>query len=152
MIAIRDNTDPVHLSEQELVDCTIQKVSRKAGVVGTYSNYGCNGGWMDVHWMYTKYNGLATANDYPYKATVGTCVQSRKTKAGFVNSWNNVNLALAKQKASEGPLSIAMSASENAFRFYSSGVIAASDCQGTLNHAITVIGYDDGEGAWIIQN
>jgi len=54
MIAIQNNTAPVRLSEQELVDCAKKKVR---GVVGSYNCYGCNGGWMYEAWMYVKFNG-----------------------------------------------------------------------------------------------
>jgi len=154
-IAIRDSASPVHLSEQELVDCSGTNKST-AGVIGTYSNAGCNGGWMDVAWKYVKYNGISTDAAYPYKALKQTCAQKTKTKVGFVSGWNTHNASTIKAASAAGVVSIGISASPNAFRYYSSGVVQAADCYGTLNHAVVVIGYDDaedgGNGAWIVQN
>jgi len=74
MIAIRDGTAPVHLSEQEIVDCSNSKASKV--VKGTYNNYGCNGGWPDEVWRYVRYNGLSTDSDYPYLAKQSrSCLQ-----------------------------------------------------------------------------
>ena len=82
---------------------------------------------MHNHWGYTKYNGLSTDADYPYTgASKGSCQQKSKTKVGFVEEWKPVSKGVAKQKALEGPMSIAMSASEPAFMYYKSGVIQAS--------------------------
>jgi len=51
-IAIANNTAPVHLSEQQLVDCT-NRSARKI-VNKNYGNYGCNGGWMDNAWDFQR--------------------------------------------------------------------------------------------------
>ena len=51
-VAINGNTTPVHLSEQQLVDCT-NRSARKI-VNKNYGNYGCNGGWMDNAWDFQR--------------------------------------------------------------------------------------------------
>ena len=53
MQAIKDDTTPVRLSEQEGVDCVDE-------------SHGCGGGWMNDYWDWSKANGSQTNADYPY--------------------------------------------------------------------------------------
>jgi len=57
-----DDAEPLHLSEQEGVDCVEEC-------------YGCNGGWMDYYWDFSEENGSQTARDYPYTASDDDCVR-----------------------------------------------------------------------------
>jgi len=127
-IAIKKNVSPVRLSEQELVDCS-GTVASTAGVIGgPYGNAGCNGGWMSNAWNYIKYNGIATNAAYPYTAVLGTCAQKGKTKVGFVTGWNNHTPSTIKAASAAGVVSIAVNASPDAFRYYSTGVVQAAAC------------------------
>jgi C1A family cysteine protease len=127
-IAIKKNVSPVRLSEQELVDCS-GTVASTAGVIGgPYGNAGCNGGWMSNAWNYIKYNGISTNAAYPYKAVLQTCAQKGKTKVGFVSGWNNHSASTIKAASAAGVVSIAVNASPDAFRFYSTGVVQAAAC------------------------
>ena len=47
--------ESVLLSEQQVLDCS-----------KPYGNYGCNGGWMNATFAYTKDHGLQTNHQYPY--------------------------------------------------------------------------------------
>jgi len=53
--AIHSGTSPVRLSEQEGVDCC-------------ENSSGCNGGWMDHYWQFSRDNGSQSVDDYPYEA------------------------------------------------------------------------------------
>jgi len=45
------------------------------------------------------------------------------------------------------PVSIALDAGQAAFQYYRSGVVQMADnCGTSLNHAVVVVGYSDGEG------
>jgi cathepsin L len=55
-----------------------------------------------------------------------------------------------------GPLSVAVDADEN-FVAYAGGVFQGfasqpEDTKAQVNHAINIIGWDDGKGAWLIRN
>ena len=49
-IAINEGRDVVHLSEQQIVDCS-----------GSYGNAGCGGGHETLNWSYQNENGALTA-------------------------------------------------------------------------------------------
>ena len=83
-IAVMRNTAPVHLSEQQLVDCT----NRKSG----YYTWGCGGGSMKPAWKYQKDFGAVLEKDYAYTGIDGTCLTSSKTTIGnTVKSYSSIN-------------------------------------------------------------
>merc|ERR1711862_1018020 len=54
------------LSEQQLVDCSVY-------------NSGCNGGSMDLAFMFEEVHNVCTEASYPYKAVGGSCKSSCTT-------------------------------------------------------------------------
>ena len=150
------------LSEQELVDCSIE-------------NYGCNGGLMDLAFDYiNENNGLHSNEDYPYTAVDGECYSSccgeknsnvtdiilnkKKVKGSHLQQYKYTiptSIEDIKESLKNGPISIALDANSFIFRFYNSGVVdVPPDNSNYLNHAVLLVGYDtDEEGLyWIIQN
>ena len=56
-----------------------------------------------------------------------------------------------KAQLLNGPLAIAMSASNQTFRFYESGIIRFGEgCETSINHAVVITGYNSEEGYWTI--
>jgi C1A family cysteine protease len=83
-LAVKRGTAPVHLSEQQLVDCTNNNPN--------YRTYGCSGGWMLPAWKYQRDFGAVLASEYPYTARNGSCLTSRKNKiGGVVRSYSSIN-------------------------------------------------------------
>lgn len=73
-LAIRTNSEPIHISEQHLVDCTL---SSSAGGNNTwdkdYGAWGCQGAWMEYAWEFQSDHGAMLESDYPYTSgTTGT--------------------------------------------------------------------------------
>lgn len=139
------------LSEQELVSC--DKVDS-----------GCQGGAMDNGFTYAETNGLATEDAYPYTSgtgTAGTCSTTKsKTAAAhskvisFTDVTPNSETALLNAVA-KGPVSVAIEADQQAFQFYSSGIIKASaGCGTNLDHGVLAVGYgeDNGLKYWKVKN
>ncbi|MFZ0257546.1 MAG: C1 family peptidase [Gammaproteobacteria bacterium] len=128
-------------SEQDTLDCS-----------GAGS---CNGGWW-AH-QYLIESGSAKESDYPYAAADGTCKSGldRPYKAvawGYVDSTVEIpTVAALKQALCEyGPLSVAVEVTP-AFQAYTSGVFNENSA-GTVNHGVTLVGWDDTRQAWRMKN
>ena len=146
---LRKTGQLVSLSEQNLIDCS-----------GKYGNQGCNGGMMDYAFAYIKDNGgLDTESDYPYVADQSSCEYDATESGATLRDWvdvqsgNETQLLLAV--ASQGPISVAIDASEACFQHYRSGVYSQPDCSTTqLDHGVLVVGYgvEDGQKYWLVKN
>jgi cathepsin L len=140
----------VSLSEQNLVDCS-----------GSYGNDGCGGGLMDQAFAYIKANGgIDTEASYPYTATDGQCRFKQNsigaTLTGFVDVKQGDESDLQKSVAKNGPVSVAIDASNDSFQLYNGGVYDEENCSSTLlDHGVLAVGYgttDDGVDFWIVKN
>jgi len=139
----------ISLSEQQLVDCS-----------GSYGNQGCNGGLMDNAFQYIQANGgLDTEASYPYTAQDGSCSYQQSNCATTVTGYKDVNSGDENDLLNNvvnGPVSVAIDASQSSFQFYSSGVYYEPACSSTqLDHGVLAVGYDttsDGTAYWIVKN
>lgn len=134
----------VSLSEQELVDCS-----------NSYSNEGCNGGWMDDAFAYVRDKGICKESEYPYKAEDGTC-KKRKPVVHIKDYCdippNNEDLLL--KYVSIGPVSVAIEADSQDFQLYKSGIFNSSFCGEELDHGVAIVGYGSYRGLdyWLVKN
>jgi C1A family cysteine protease len=135
----------VSLSEQNLVDCSSL-------------NHGCNGGSMDLAFLYSESHHLETEAAYPYTARDGTCQYSAaKTPEVGAKSYADVpskNPSQLEAAVARQPVSIAIEADKAAFQSYTSGVITSSTCGTALDHGVLIVGYgtDAGQAYWIVKN
>ncbi|CAA7398633.1 unnamed protein product [Spirodela intermedia] len=134
----------ITLSEQELVDCD-------------HRNKGCKPGYLHYTYQYVVENGgIDTASHYPYRGVAGRCRADRRrvvSISGFrkVPSYNSYALQYA---VSYQPVSVAIEASSQGFRFHRSGVFGGP-CSAETNHFLTVIGYGtdyNGIEYWLVKN
>lgn len=138
----------VSLSEQQLVDCS-------AGF--KYGNHGCNGGLMDGAFQFAINNGMCTEDNYPYKATDGTCKSdcgatiARFTDCKDVPANNEVVL---KSAVAVGPVSVAIEADTRTFQLYTGGVLTSTECGTNLDHGVLITGYgrENGLDYWNVKN
>ncbi|XP_057963681.1 cysteine proteinase mucunain-like [Malania oleifera] len=136
----------IPLSEQELVDCDRS------------FNQGCNGGLMDYAFEFIIDNGgIDSEEDYPYKATDGTCDQYRKnSRVVTIDGYEDVPAkdenSLKKAVANQ-PVSVAIEAGGRAFQLYQSGVFTGK-CGTALDHGVVAVGYgtENGKDYWIVRN
>lgn len=137
-----NNAAVIDSSEQNTVDCS--RFGR-----------GCNGGW----WAFGDFlkKGNATEASYPYTATDGRCNTKiprvyKATAWGYVDSSRQIpTVASLKQALCRyGPLAVAVNVT-SLFQAYIGGVFNERDLS-TVNHGVTLIGWDDTRGAWLIKN
>eukprot|EP00298_Acanthocystis_sp_HF-20_P014540 c20811_g1_i2.p1 GENE.c20811_g1_i2~~c20811_g1_i2.p1 ORF type:complete len:336 (+),score=103.33 c20811_g1_i2:38-1045(+) len=134
----------VSLSEQQLMDC-----SKSEG------NNSCEGGLMDYAFEYIISNGgICTEESYPYQAQDNDNCQSC-TNVVTISSYTDVAQSEAALEAAVnvGPVSVAIEADQEAFQFYSSGVLTGK-CGTSLDHGVLAVGYgtDNGVNYWKVKN
>jgi hypothetical protein len=134
-----------NFSEQHLLDCN------------SYG-YSCSGGWFTAYndVKYPKY--FRWESCYPYVGYKGSCKSS--CYADYVSSWYYVGSSSGvpttssiKQKIyDKGAVSVAVYANST-FQAYSGGCYT-SNYSGSVNHAVVLYGWDDGQcgGIWRLKN
>ncbi len=144
--AIRNNT-MIDASEQHILNC---------------ANAGdCGGGWWMPVFDFMISTGTATEAAHPFTGNdSASCPTDHSTPYrasawGFVASDYTTIPAVASTKAAlceHGPLAIALMA-DGPFQAYTGGVFDESDQKfDWINHGVTLIGWDDSKGAWLIKN
>ena len=139
----------VSLSEQNLVDCS-----------GKWDNHGCNGGWPEHAFMYTRDNGgVDTEESYPYEADNSTCrfsaVSIGAAVTGYVRIPFSNESALLEAVTTVGPISVSIDVNSTTFYQYDSGVYYNPECSPwKLDHAVLVVGYGthNGQDYWLVKN
>ena len=133
---------PVHLSEQDFLDCTVNTDENLARFKRRYNNSGCLGGLMSSAWNFARDWGVMTNADYPYTKTVGSCLHDNSKIAVKAGIELNHLPADALEKLKTSPLTIAIAAG-SPFRFYKSGILTSADlCPDFyLDHAVIIVGY-----------
>lgn len=131
-------------SEQELVDCS-----------KNYGNQGCEGGLMDQAFKFAIDNGMCTEKDDPYVASETSCKTcNNPTKfSGCFDVMPNDEDALMRAVAKQ-PVAVAIEADQQAFMFYTGGIIDTENCGTNLDHGVLIVGYgeEDGHKYWLVKN
>nr|AWM96389.1 cathepsin L2 [Dugesia japonica] len=138
----------VSFSEQQLVDCS-----------RSFDNLGCNGGLMDNAFSYIQKFGIENEISYPYVANDGVCAYDKTkivgTCTGFVDIKTGNETDLMAAVATQGPISVAIDASNDSFQFYRGGIYNEPHCSSKdLDHGVLAIGYgsENNENYWIVKN
>ena len=146
-----------NLSEQYLVSCN-------------ENGWGCGGGWFahDYHqWYIPATNnetdaGAVLESVFPYQAADVPC-NGPHSHPYKINNWSYIagytvpSVAAMKQAIQTyGPVSVGVCFGST-FQAYKSGIFDYNEtCSGTVNHAVTLVGWNDDLGAdngyWILKN
>lgn len=105
-------------------------------------NNSCEGGLMDYAFEYIiKNKGICTEASYPYKAVDSNTCKSC-TNVVTISSYVDVAESEAALQAAVtlNPVSVAIEADQDAFQFYSSGVLTGR-CGTNLDHGVLAVGY-----------
>jgi len=135
----------ISLSEQQLMDCSSSE-----------GNWSCEGGLMDSAFEYIIQNkGICTEASYPYQAVDRSTCDSC-TNVVSISSYTDVTVdseAALQQAVAQQPISVAIEADQEAFQFYSSGVLTG-DCGTNLDHGVLAVGYGtlSGTDYWKVKN
>ncbi|TMW66309.1 hypothetical protein Poli38472_004074 [Pythium oligandrum] len=131
-----------------LTSGTLTKYSEQFVASCDNRNMGCNGGVPVYAYQFIQKNGLCTASDVPYTASsgrLGSCnsgcnkVQVGIKKIGSIRGDSGLTNTLKSH-----PVLVAVSAGNNAWKQYRSGVITAQQCgNAQVDHAVLAVGYDD---------
>ena len=135
------NNALIDSSEQDTLDCS-----------GAGS---CAGGWWAFQHLIDT--GSSEETVYPYGAVKGTCRADvnrpfKATAWGYVDSSVLIPKvdALKKALCEYGPLAVAVEVT-SAFQAYTGGVFN-ENATDTVNHGVTLVGWDDAKKAWRIKN
>jgi C1A family cysteine protease len=132
----------VVLSPQEIVDCDT-------------GASGCGGGdpAQAYPWVVQE-GGMDTASSYPYTGEQGTCNFQPGAVAAKISGDNNgfggSENQMAANLASTAPFSIIVDASS--WQDYTGGILPASSCGQSLDHAVIAAGYDLNNQFWNVRN
>ncbi|OHD66885.1 MAG: hypothetical protein A2176_12550 [Spirochaetes bacterium RBG_13_51_14] len=160
---IRKNVT-LDLSEQHLLDCAEaqQPVYRGGQIVYIKSDAGsCMGGWYGPVYEYLRTKSAALESRIPYQYRESTCrsagIDQYKIAAwGYVKPDAGIPTVREMKEAlcKYGPISACVKATP-AFQAYKSGIFDEfADCSGErdINHAITIVGWDDNKEAYLVKN
>ncbi|MCT7997195.1 C1 family peptidase [Laspinema olomoucense] len=118
----------------------------------------CNGGWYYPVFEFLRKDGTVLEQSFRYQGLDLTCpalTNALKFQAetwGFVRDdievppVEDIKAALCEH----GTLAVAVNATE-LFQWYTGGVFNEFNQQG-VNHAVTLVGWDDDKGAWLMKN
>lgn len=150
---IRRNMADVDLSEQHILDCS-EGQGRKAG--------SCGGGWYGPVFEYFRTKSLINEMDLPYRNQDMSCPPQTPDRGFRIVAWGYVKpdagipgqRELKEALCKYGPVAACLKVTP-AFQAYRSGIFDEfCDVSGErdINHAITIVGWDDNKEAWLIKN
>lgn len=159
------NVQHLHLSRQELVDCTFAPYDH------SYHSHGCKSGSVTDSFKYYVKHGVFESALYPYRqVTDPTCYAAKVAKEHpgakkyHISSYgtlrfNDTDEAIMTTLRKYGPGTVNINASNNVFRHYRSGIIRNTLPHTTkLDHSVVMVGWGTekvkGEKIdyWILRN
>ena len=152
------------ISEQHILDCAeAQQAVYRGGQVYYVKNKAgsCQGGWYGPVFEYFRTNSAALETQIPYKNAEGVCRASNTDKYKIV-AWGYVKpdagiptvRSMKEALCKYGPIAACVKVTP-AFQAYRSGIFdefAAVSGERDINHAITIVGWDDSKESYLVKN
>jgi cathepsin L len=118
----------------------------------------CNGGWPSTACDYLMRNGGVTCNDYP--SGTGKGKKKIKDHPYFLRTWGYVGKksdvpsirALKKALVDRGPLIAGVLVTNDWGGYGDTNEVYDVCLTKPINHIVSIIGWDDSKGAWLIKN
>jgi hypothetical protein len=144
------NPNVLDISEQQVLDCS---------GVPQGNNGGCTGEWYWVAFQHFIDKGGIDEQARPYSGGKGSCVAGGGAGTYFATTYGLVGdkksvpseAALKTALVAHGPLAVCVQA-DKAFLAYKGGVFKPIKPYPWINHAVLLIGWDEGKKAWLIKN
>ena len=145
------------LESQILISSGLEEdLSEQAVIACNSDGDDCGGGWMEAAYDLWMDSGAVREECMPYHAVdTEACIQESCEIAAILDDYYYVGDTIndIKQAILGGPVAVAMAVC-GGFGSYTSGCYE-DDCF-DVNHAVTIVGWDDamcgGAGAWIVKN
>lgn len=99
---------------------------------------------MDYCWKWSKSHGMESDEDYPYTGVDDLgCSHDASNSISHADDWGWVDAPDTLTWLQNGPLSIAVAAGNDCWRYYSDGVLSSADrCPTRIDHAVNIVGYE----------
>ena len=118
---------------------------------------------MSNYWKMTKDIGAQSNENYPYEKKTKECrnqgedkvIQSKMLNYSTVSYTGDMDMVeKIKEKLQQGPMSLAVSAGNDCWRWYTGGILSEKDeCPTAIDHGVALVGLassDEGQDYWII--
>jgi len=133
----------LNLAEQELVSCS-----------GAGS---CNGGSSSSALRYMRDNGIVDESCLPYTASDSSCSKcsnwrNRLTYLDHVYGFVPNRDAIRQHVVNYGPIYVYMGIGSKYGGYFDGGNVYRCQDDSGANHAVVIVGYNDGGGYWIVRN
>jgi C1A family cysteine protease len=146
--------ETLDISEQSILDCSKSNTGQKAGSCET-------GGWYGTVFGFYQKNYLMSETKNPYKAKNSVCVSAQPLPYRIA-AWSYIQpdagtpsvAVLKKAIVEHGAVAACVKVTE-AFQAYAGGIFdeyAPVSGPKDVNHAITIVGWDDAKKAWLLRN
>ena len=138
------------LSEQDIVNCGKTCSGVDAG--------SCSGGWSDRAFDYIRCTGTTNESSKPYAGVNQACTVTPKVFRAYY--WGQLSMSASRATIqnyikSYGSVVTYMRAGISSFYAYKGGVYngyASNGNPNDIDHAVTIVGWNDALNAWIIRN
>lgn len=139
----------IPISPQQCIDCNVEEAAN-------WDN--CDGGWADDCLSYGQMDAIRTAADFPYAHDQNSCTE--EAKQGPISVVEIMRVNFNKQEDLKGaiaqqPVVVMVDSAEDAFKFYSDGIIT-DKCGTATDEFLLAVGYGKdattGQEYYLVKN